>query len=178
MLKTVLAGATALAIAGSAFAYAQPGPQGHERGQRWRPNAEDVAAFGAARIAALRAGLKLTAEQEKNWPAVEAALQDLAKQRAERVAARAGADKPNDPMERLSTHAAAMESRGAALKKFAGAAAPLYQSLDDGQKRRFMVLARMGGRHGGHWRGQRGHEGGRHHERGSEPGPERGQQPQ
>lgn len=178
MLKTVVVGATALAIAGSALAYAQPGPQGHERAQRWRPNAEDVAAFGDARIAALRAGLKLNAEQEKSWPAVEAALRDLGKQRAERVAARASADKPKDPMERLSTRAAALESRGAALKKFADAAAPLYKSLDDGQKRRFMVLARLGGRHGGHWRGHRGHEGGRHHERGPEPGPGRGQQPQ
>lgn len=177
MLKTVLAGATALAIAGSALAYAQPGPQGHERGERWRPSAEDVAAFGAARIAALRAGLKLNAEQEKNWPAVESALQDLAKQRAGRVAARASADKPKDPMERLATRAAALESRGAALKKFAAAAAPLYKSLDDGQKRRFMVLARVGGHHGGHGRGHRGHEGGRHHERGPN-GPDRGQQPQ
>src|SRR5439155_23574335 len=39
----------------------------------WRPSAEDVAAFTDARIAGLKAGLKLTPEQEKNWPAVEAA---------------------------------------------------------------------------------------------------------
>ena len=61
MWKTVLAGTTALAIAGATLAYAQPGPAGHERGQRWRPNAADIAAFADARIAALHAGLQLNA---------------------------------------------------------------------------------------------------------------------
>ena len=50
-------------------------------------------------------------------------------------------------------------SRGTALKKLADAAGPLYKSLDDGQKHRFMVLARLGGRQFGHghhgWRGRR-----------------------
>ena len=65
MLKTFLAGATALAIAGGAFAYAQGVGGGElQRVQQWRPSAEDIAAFGDARIAALHAGLKLTAEQE------------------------------------------------------------------------------------------------------------------
>ena len=49
-----------------------------QRVQRWRPGAEDIAAFGDAGIAALHAGLKLTAEQEKLWPPVESALRDLA----------------------------------------------------------------------------------------------------
>ena len=65
----------------------------------------DITAFGDARIAAVHAGLKLTAEQEKNWPAVESALRDLAKQRSERFAARASADRPKDPIERLNLRA-------------------------------------------------------------------------
>ena len=36
----------------------------------------------------------------------------------------------------------------AGLKKLADAAEPLYKSLDDGQKRRFGTLLRMGGRAG------------------------------
>ena len=68
MWKSVLAGTTALAIAGTTFVYAQQGP-GMDRVQRWRPKAEDISALGDARIAALHAGLKLSAEQEKNWPA-------------------------------------------------------------------------------------------------------------
>ena len=44
--------------------------------------------FTDARVAGLKAGLKLTAEQEKNWPAVETAIRDLAKERADRMATR------------------------------------------------------------------------------------------
>ncbi|HET9715772.1 MAG TPA: Spy/CpxP family protein refolding chaperone [Pseudolabrys sp.] len=156
MLKTFLAGATALAIVGGTFAFAQQqGPGEFQRVRHWRPSAEDISAFGDARIAALRAGLKLSAEQEKNWPAVESALRDLAKQRAERVAARANVDRPSDPIERLSRRADAMSQRAASLKKLADAAGPLYKSLDDGQKRRFAMLARFGARHAG-WRAHRG----------------------
>jgi len=105
MWKTVLAGTTALAIAGASLAFAQQGgSDDFQRVQRWRPTAEDITAFGEARIAALHAGLKLTAEQEKNWPPVEAALRELAKQRSERFAARASADRPKDPIERLKAY--------------------------------------------------------------------------
>jgi hypothetical protein len=73
----------------------------------------------------------------------------------------------------MSRRAAAMESQGAALKKLADAAGPLYKSLDDGQKRRFAMLAKIGGRDG--WQGRHGHEGqhGWHHgPRGGERGPQ------
>lgn len=162
MLKTFLAGATALAIAGGAFAYAQGsgGDGDFQRAQRWRPNAEDITAFGEARIAALRAGLKLTPEQEKHWPAVESALRDLAKQRSERFAAREGAERPKDPIERMNLRADAMGERAAGLKKLAEAAGPLYKSLDESQKHRFALLARLDRRHMA-MRG--GHHGDRHH---------------
>ena len=163
MWKSVLAGTTAIAIAGGALAYAQGGPGGFDHVQRWRPTAEDIAAFSDARIAALHAGLKLNAEQEKSWPAVESALRDLAKQRAERFAARASADRPKDPIERLTMWADVMGQRAAALKKLADAAGPLYKSLDDAQKRRFVMLARLGARQeAGGFRGHHGF-GGWHH---------------
>jgi len=158
MWKTVLAGTTALAIAGTSLVYAQQGPGGPGRGPHWKMSAEDISAFGDARIAAVHAGLKLTAEQEKNWPAVEGALRDLAKQRSERFAARASADTPKDTLERLNLRAEMMTQRGAALKKLADAAGPLYKSLDEGQKQRFTMLARLGGRDGGK-HGQRDHRG-------------------
>jgi len=153
MWKTVLAGTTALAIAGATLAYAQQGQGGRDFAPRWHPSAEDISAFGDARIAALHAGLKLSAEQEKNWPAVESALRDLAKQRSEWFAARASADRPKDAIERLTLRADAMTKRGAALKKLADAAGPLYKSLDEGQQHRFVMLARLGGRHFGGERG-------------------------
>ena len=186
--KTILAGSTALAIAGTTLAYAQQGPGNRDRARdHWRPSAQDIAAYGDARIAALHAGLKLNADQEKNWPAVETAMRDLAKQRSERFAARASADKPNTPIERMALRGEAMTERGAALKKLADAAGPLYNSLDDGQKHRFMALAQLAGRHEG---GKRGHHGWRHDRRGpgaeqqrgpragGPMGPEGGKQPQ
>lgn len=163
MWKTVLAGSTALAIAGATLTYAQQSPAGRDFAPRWRPSAEDISAFGDARIAALHAGLKLTAEQEKNWPAMESALRDLSKQRSERFAARASADRPKDPIERLALRADAISQRGAALKKLADAAAPLYKSLDEAQKHRFIVLARLGARHFGGGRGMHGQRGWMHH---------------
>ena len=158
MWKTVLAGSTALAIASATLAYAQQGPTARDFAPRWRPTAQDIAAFGDARIAALHAGLKLTAEQEKNWPAVESALRDLAKQRSERFAARASTDRPKDPLERLALRADALNQRGAALKKVADAAGPLYKSLDEAQKHRFVVLARLDRPHSGR-HGEHGHRG-------------------
>ena len=175
MWKTVLAGTTVLAIAGASLAYAQQGPGRGDRAMRWQPSAEDITAFGDARIAAVHAGLKLNAEQEKNWPAVESALRDLAKHRSERFTARASADLPKDAIERLNLRADAMTQQGTALKKLADAAGPLYKSLDDAQKQRFVVLARMGGHDFAGKRGHRdgrGHGGWQHHgPRGSERGP-------
>jgi hypothetical protein len=175
MWKTILAGTTAIAIAGSTLAYAHQSAGHRDRAEHWRPSAQDLAAFSDARIAAVHAGLKLNADQEKNWPPVEAALRDVSKMRSERFAARASADKPKDPIERLNARAGAMTERGTALKKLADAAGPLYKSLDDAQKHRFVVLARLGNRDGG-WRGHHGrHHGGpgmnRHHGPRGERGP-------
>ena len=158
MWKTAVAGLTALSIAGSGLAVAQSAPPADS--QRARPTAEDIAAITDARIAALRAGLRLSAQQEKHWPAVEAAMRDLAKQRADRIAARRDAQSPEQPatrpdaVERLRRGAEAMTARGSALQKLADAVEPLYQSLDDGQKRRFAMLLRMGRGGGPHhgWR--------------------------
>jgi hypothetical protein len=166
MLKTVLAGVTVLALAGGSFVYAQQrgdgGPRAHHRGQM---SDQDRGAMTDARIAALKAGLKLTSDQEKNWPALEKALRDQAKMRSDRFAARASADRPRDPVERLKLRADRMTERGTTLKQIADAASPLYQSLDDGQKRRFKVLAHLDRSrgHGQHWRHHGGKRGMMHH---------------
>jgi len=163
MLKALLAATTALTITGAGLAIAQQTPQppaatAPADARAARPSAEDLAALTDARIAGLRAGLKLSAEQEKNWPPVEAAIRELAKQRADRFAerrqareARTGDDSQRRPnaIERLRRGADNMTTRATALKRLADAAEPLYNSLDDGQKRRFALLMRMGGREGG-----------------------------
>ncbi len=177
VVKSVLAGAMALALAGGSLVYAQQ-TQDRERDQapqRQQQRADDLAAYGDARIAALKAGLKLTPEQEKNWPALEQALKQAAKQRSEHYAA-AHADRQSDPIERLRNHADDLTTRGALLKSVADAAAPLYQSLDEAQKRRFVALARFETRqyardlHRGHHRHHRGDGDDSRHRRGGRDG--------
>jgi hypothetical protein len=159
MKKFAIAGIAALAIAGSTAVYAQAHrPWFHDHMQHMRMNPEDRAAFADARIAAVHAGLKLNADQEKLWPPVESAVRDFAKLRIDRANARMNAQrdedqqKPDDPVARLRERADSMANSAAAMKKIADAADPLYKTLDDGQKRRLAILTHMDGRFGGGWR--------------------------
>jgi hypothetical protein len=168
MKKFAIAGIAALAIAGSTAVYAhQYRPWSHHH-ERMAP--EDRAAFADARIAAVKAGLKLNADQEKLWPPVEAAVRDFAKLRIDRANARMNARRDDsgdarkqdipDPVARLRDRADTMATMAAAMKRIADAADPLYKTLDDGQKRRLAVLTHKGGRFGrGGWRHHRFHRG-------------------
>jgi LTXXQ motif family protein len=172
MRKFAIAGIAALAIAGTTAVYAQHHQWFHDRMGHARMNPEDRAAMADAKIAAVHAGLKLSADQEKLWPPVESAVRDLVKIRLDRAAAReAMAAKPDDdqsqsdPVARLRKRAENMAASAAVLKKIADAADPLYKTLDDGQKRRLAMLThhnRHGGGGGEGWRDrfQRGRFGG------------------
>src|SRR6266404_3254836 len=154
MKKILLAGIAAIAIAGSTMVYAQHRQWFHEYA---RMNPEDRAAFVDARIAAVKAGLKLTPDQEKLWPPVEAAVRDFAKLRIDR--------------------ANAMAASAAAMRRIADVADPLYKTLDEGQRRRLAILTQRDGRFGGGggW-GHRGFDrgdGDRGDGRGRDGGPER-----
>ena len=127
-------------------------------------SAEDKAAFTDARIAALKAGLKLTAAQEKNWPALEAALREAAKAKAARMAEWREKAKEiherHDVIEGLRLHATGLLAGGAEMGKVADAAKPLFDSLDDAQKRRFGVLLHaIAKSHEHHWHWAMRHEG-------------------
>jgi LTXXQ motif family protein len=172
MLKPVITATAVLAIAGSSIAYAQSWDgRGRDGGPRFEHrhhhhmSAEDRAAFTDARIAALKAGLELTADQAKNWPAFEQAVRDLAQLRAQRIQAREAAasqreQAPTSPFDRMSKRADNMAKTSAVLKRVADAGAPLYASLTDAQKERFKTLAKMLRHHhmrasregGGGWR--------------------------
>ena len=159
MRKFTVAAVAVLAIAGSTAVYAQ---HRHWSYGHMRMNPEDRAAFADARIAAVHAGLKLTADQEKLWPPVEAAVKEFAKLRIDRANARMNppqddaSQKPDDPVARLRERADTMATSAAAMKKIADAADPLYKTLDDGQKRRLAVLTHMGRFGGGEGWGHRG----------------------
>src|ERR1700704_5803591 len=125
MKKILLAGTAALVLAGSTAVYAQHRPWFHDH---MRMSAEDRAAFADARIAAVHAGLKLSADQEKLWPPVETAVKEFAKLRIDRANARMNADKddnsqqkPDDPVARLRERADNMATSAAAMKKIADA---------------------------------------------------------
>jgi hypothetical protein len=142
MLKFVFAAAVAVGIAATSVAQAQQ-PAAPARPAAW--SAADVDAFSDARIASLKAGLKLNADQEKNWPPLEASIRDMAKQRIARMTQMRAAAGAGDPVAVLRTRADAMTESAASLRKLADASEPLYKSLDDAQKRRLVALL-VGGR--------------------------------
>lgn len=130
----------------------QKGPMGW-RGPRRPLSAEDRAAFLDARIAAVKAGLKLTAEQEKLWGPVESTVRELGKKWSDRFAANReewqkrrealkDAKEPPvvDQLDRLKKRADSLAERAADMKRFAEVAQPLYSTLDEGQKRRLQTL--------------------------------------
>ncbi len=168
MKNIILAGVALVALAGTSVVYAQRHDNDLDRGSWWQRmhmTPEDRLAFVDARIAAVKAGLKLTPDQEKNWPAIESAVRDFAKLHIENANAKAadakaadakpaaGADAKTDqvpledPVARLRQRADRMAATAAGLKKIADAAGPLYKTLDDGQKRRLAFLTKMGGEH-------------------------------
>jgi hypothetical protein len=159
MRRFTIAAVAVLAIAGSSAVYAQRSwLSDHMHHMRFSP--EDRAAFADAKIAAVHAGLKLNADQEKLWPPVESAVRDLVKIRLDRANARMQpsddaqpSQNADDPVARLRERADTMAATAGAMKKIADAADPLYKTLDDSQKRRLAVLTRHGGHFGpGGWR--------------------------
>jgi cell shape-determining protein MreC len=153
MTKRLIIAATAIALAIptlSSFAIGEPRQGHHEM------TAEDHAAFTDAKIAALKAGLKLTPAQEKNWPAVETTLRDIAKARQERFAQAKekfkNMEEHRSVIEGLRFRSKALAARAVETEKLADAAKPLYDSLDDAQKRRLnMMLHRIASGHMHHW---------------------------
>jgi hypothetical protein len=134
-------------------ATSDPQMQRHDRDHdHWDAfSAADRAAFFDARIAAMHAGLTLTPDQEKLWPAVETALRDTAKTMAERRKMWRDEPRPADPVQMLQRISQGSLARGEALKKLADAAAPLYATLNDEQKHRLPILLAHLHPHGMHF---------------------------
>jgi zinc resistance-associated protein len=129
---------TMAAIIGSAVALATL--SGHADPAKRVFSDADRAAFLDARIAALHAGLKLAAEQEKLWPAVETALRDAGKSAMERHQKFKTEPAPASLVDRLRRQGQNAMARGQSLEAIADAAAPLYAALSEDQKHRLPVL--------------------------------------
>lgn len=135
----------------------------------------DRQAFFEARLASIKAGLMLNETQQRLWPEVENAVREMAKLRREWRERLQKEGTPADPVARIKRMGEFQSSRGAALTKYADAMRPLYDTLNDEQKRRLRMLTRQGqgmamgpgqrGRMHQHWHGQRGDERGQYQRR-------------
>ncbi len=134
------------------------GMMGGGIGQRMQGMSEaDKSAFFEARIAAIKAGLMLTDAQLQLWPAVEAAVRDMRKQRTELAERIRREGQPANPVDRMKRAGEIMSARGATMTKMASAMKPFHDSLSEDQKRRLQILMRpMGGRGNGLGGQQRG----------------------
>lgn len=114
---------------------------GRSRWERAELSANQINDQFAARAARIKADLRLTPEQAKNWPAVESAVKDIGKRNADLQVAlrteRAQLKSPFDVIQQMREEARFLGERSADQKALADAAQPLYVSLNDQQKRRF-----------------------------------------
>ncbi|MCI0600852.1 MAG: Spy/CpxP family protein refolding chaperone [Beijerinckiaceae bacterium] len=139
LMMAAIIGFAAALIPLSSRAEPAPAPA---RGEKLVFSDADRAAFLDARIAALHAGLKLTPEQEKLWPAVETALREAGKSALDRYQKFKNESAAASLVERLRRQGQNAVARGKSLEAIADAAAPLYASLSEDQKHRLPVLMR------------------------------------
>ncbi len=108
-----------------------------------RPTINQLVAQDEARIAQLKANLRVTQEQERDWSRFEAALKDVSKKRAERRLAlidewdKREVDKDRKPLshaDALRKHADALDLRAAELRAIADAAEPFSEKLNPWQR--------------------------------------------
>jgi LTXXQ motif family protein len=133
ILVTAAALLTGTAITGSAVA--------RDRSDRTELTTRQITDQAAARAAQTKADLRLTPEQKKNWSAFEVAVVAMWKKQAEQQIAWRNAHAKQqgsvDLIDEMRKDADEQIDRSNARKKLA-AAQPLYSSLDDQQKHRFV----------------------------------------
>ena len=138
MKKTLFILTTAVLVAGSVLT----GSAGaRDRSDRAELSANQMTDQMKARTARIKADLRLTPEQEKNWPGFESAVNGMDKTNADRqIASRTSqTQQPGsvDVIEQLRRQAKYLGERSVDRKTLADAAQPLFASLNDQQKQRF-----------------------------------------
>lgn len=120
-----------------------------------------------AKLAGMKAGLKLTADQEKLWGPFESAVRDVAKAHEDdmhKMHDMMDSMKPGErpsPIDHMMMMSDRLTKDAAELKQVAEAAKPLYEGLDDAQKHHFgpLLMTLRDPHHGGghrHWDGPEG----------------------
>ncbi len=158
MKTLVLSAIAAAALAGSAYTLTAVAAPDAQDGAEMHSHM-DRGFLLDAKLAGMKAALKLTADQEKLWGPFEAAVREGAKARREAMRAmheEAEGDARPSPIAMMTQMSERLAKTSEVLKKVADAAKPLYDSLDDGQKGHFGPLLRMLREGGGHHGGERG----------------------
>jgi len=145
-MRSILFGTLAAVV--STFALTADGaqsdqqPSRQERMQHW---AADRETMFHARLAGMKSALGLTPDQETLWSPFESALKDAFKshmQAMQKMMQMRESGERISPVDRMEFMAGRMSQAGAELKAISEAAKPLYDRLDDTQKRNFGLLAR------------------------------------
>jgi hypothetical protein len=146
MKRTLVAALATAFVATSAFAIAAEDNQQSSRAERMQHWAADRETMMDAKLAGMKAGLALTADQEKLWNPFESAVKDADKSRmdamGEMMRMRAQGEHMS-PIDHLEAMADRLSQGATNVKKIADAAKPLYDSLDESQKHKFGMLGRM-----------------------------------
>jgi len=146
MKRTLVAALVAGSLSAPILALAAEDNQQSSRSEHMQQWAADRETMLDAKLTGMKAGLELTADQEKFWAPFEAAVKDADKSRIDamgqmmRIRSQGERMSPIDHLEAMADRL----SQGAAnIKKIADAAKPLYDSLDESQKHKFGMLGRM-----------------------------------
>jgi zinc resistance-associated protein len=146
MRKFLLASVAVVGLAGSTFALNAFAASGDTPAMaQMQRMQERHAVMLDAHLAAMKAGLKLTDEQAKYWPAFESAIRDAETARADRwrqARERMAQGEPPSPIERMTIMSEHLQKTAEQLKAVADAGKPLYDSLTDAQKHDFGPLMR------------------------------------
>lgn len=94
------------------------------------------------RLENFKSALRLTPEQEANWPAFESGVRDFVRLHAEQLSTMRD-EPPTTPADRLRQRAERLALMSSALKHLADVEEAVYNKLSDAQKDRFRDLARM-----------------------------------
>ena len=146
MKRTFVAALATVFVATSTFAIAAEDDRQSSRAERMQQWAADRETMLDAKLAGMKAGLGLTADQEKLWGPFESAVKDADKSRMDAMGQmmrmRAEGERMS-PIDHLEAMADRLSQGATNVKKIADAAKPLYDTLDESQKHKFGMLGRM-----------------------------------
>jgi Ni/Co efflux regulator RcnB len=142
LLAVLLVGFMSAPVLAAAAESDQPASRA-ERMQHWAADRETML---DAKLAGMKAGLGLTADQEKLWSPFESAVKDADKSRMDamrQMMEMRGQGERISPIDHLEAMADRLSQGATNVKKIVDAAKPLYDALDETQKHKFGMLGRM-----------------------------------